>query len=47
MKRIWKDVVGYESMYKVSNFGEIYSCHSGDLKKIKSLRGDGYKEISG
>jgi hypothetical protein len=25
-KEIWKDVVGYESIYKVSNLGNVYSC---------------------
>lgn len=23
---IWKDVEGYEGLYKVSNFGRIYAC---------------------
>jgi hypothetical protein len=26
MKEIWKDVVGYEGIYKVSNIGNIISC---------------------
>ena len=26
-KEAWKDVVGYEGLYKVSNFGNVYSCY--------------------
>lgn len=28
MKEIWKDVVDFEGLYKVSNLGRIYSCKS-------------------
>ena len=31
MEEIWKDVVGYEGLYKVSNFGQVKS-----LKRINS-----------
>ncbi len=24
--KIWKDLVGYEGLYKISSFGEIFSC---------------------
>ncbi len=41
-KRVWKDIIGYDDMYAVSNFGEVISkertvaIHSGAKRKIKS-----------
>lgn len=35
---IWKDVMGYEGSYKISNKGEIYSCKSNKILK-KTKRG--------
>ena len=29
MKKEWRDVVGYEGLYKVSNYGEVYSVKRG------------------
>lgn len=29
---VWKDVVGYEGLYQVSNIGNVYSC-----RQMKSL----------
>lgn len=26
MQEVWRDVVGYEGLYKVSNLGNVYSC---------------------
>lgn len=41
MEEVWKDIPGYEGLYQVSNFGNIYSLISS--KKIKSVdRGNGY-----
>lgn len=40
MNEIWKDVVGYEGLYKVSNFGNIYSVkRKRNLKLINSHHG--------
>ena len=34
-KEIWKDVVGYEGLYKVSNFGRVKSLpRNGNVSKI-------------
>ena len=33
-EEIWKDVVGYEGVYKVSSLGNVFSYHKGS-KKIK------------
>lgn len=34
MKEVWKDVKGYEGLYKVSNLGNIYSVYSKRNKAI-------------
>lgn len=45
MKEIWKDIKGYEGLYQVSNFGEIYSHIS--KKKLKPMVDNkGYKRIN-
>ena len=31
-KEVWKDIVHYEGIYKVSNFGRIWSIHKQDYK---------------
>lgn len=41
MKKVWKDVIGYESLYKVSNFGDIWS-----VKRTNRGRIFGGKEIT-
>lgn len=33
---IWKDVVGYEGLYKVSNLGKIISCQYGKERILKN-----------
>lgn len=38
MKEIWKDVVGYEGYYQVSNLGNIYSVRSKITLKAKKDR---------
>lgn len=38
---IWKDVVGYEGLYKVSNKGNIYSVRRNAQRKA----GDTYRPI--
>lgn len=30
MEEIWKDIEGYEGLYKVSNLGRIYSSYGQD-----------------
>ena len=48
MIEIWKDIVGYEGLYQVSNFGHVKSLdrvdtenhfRSGQIMKLKYLRG--------
>jgi hypothetical protein len=39
MVEIWKDVVGYESIYEISNFGNVKSFKYGK-EKIRKLRND-------
>lgn len=47
MKEIWKDVVGYEGLYKVSNLGNVYSCVKKSKRNLKlSLSSDGYYRVS-
>ena len=41
----WKDIEGYEGLYKVSNLGRIYSTISGKVLK-KSLHKTGYRVVS-
>ena len=44
MKEEWKDVKGYEGLYKVSNLGNVYSYHT---KKILKQHSDkyGYRQV--
>jgi len=39
MDEVWKDVVGYEGLYKVSNFGNVYSVRSDKQLKHSKNRG--------
>ena len=42
----WKDIIGYEGLYEVSNIGRVRSNHSGTWKIMKqSIRKGGYKKI--
>lgn len=41
----WKDVVGYEGLYKVSSFGNILSSYSNKLLKPKKER-NGYVRVA-
>ena len=40
----WKDVVGYEGLYKVSNFGNVYSCYV-NRNLSQGNHKDGYKFV--
>ena len=33
MKEIWKDIPEYEGLYKINNYGEIYSLQSNKIIK--------------
>ncbi len=43
----WRDVVGYEGLYQVSNFGRVKSFHKGKviIRKPVTLS-DGYQQVS-
>lgn len=41
---IWKDVVGYEGLYKVSNLGNVYSYYTNKMLKQGS-HWDGYRFV--
>jgi hypothetical protein len=47
---VWKDVIGYEGLYQVSNFGNVKSLGNKKTKKEKvlkaSLDGGGYLQVS-
>lgn len=48
-REIWKDVQGYESLYKVSNFGRIKRIYKNRKPKILSLNAKdncGYLQVS-
>lgn len=38
-KEIWKDVIGYEGYYRVSNHGNILSCRQNIIMKQKITKG--------
>lgn len=39
MKELWKDVVGYEGLYSVSNYGRVISKKSGKDLSLRDKRG--------
>lgn len=39
MQEIWKDVEGYEGLYKVSNRGRVWSERSGKILRTRSNKG--------
>jgi hypothetical protein len=45
MEEIWKDVVGYEGLYQVSNLGNIFSLQSKRLMK-KNVNNRGYERVT-
>ena len=45
MTEIWKDVKGYEGLYKISNYGEVWSVRKQGLLK-KGKGGRGYYSVS-
>lgn len=45
-EKIWKDVIGYEGLYKVSSFGEVISFHNNSEKQMKpGISTRGYYQI--
>lgn len=42
---VWKDVVGFESLFLVSNFGEVYSKRSSKILK-QNLHSNGYFTVA-
>ncbi len=44
MERIWKDIAGYEGLYKISNYGEVYSVRLQRLLKEWSSN-EGYRKV--
>ena len=36
---IWRDVIGFENLYLVSNLGNVYSIHSKKQLKLKDNKG--------
>jgi hypothetical protein len=46
---IWKDIIGYESKYQVSNLGNVKSLNYGSTKKERLLKGcigkSGYLQV--
>lgn len=45
MDEEWRDVVGYEDYYKVSNTGKILSKRTGKILKTQINPGNGYKML--
>lgn len=44
LEEIWKDIKGYESLYKVSNLGNVYSCLTS--KTLKPGNDKGYLKVN-
>ena len=43
---VWRDVVGYEGLYHVSNFGRVKSLHNGKTIIRKPALSNGYLKVS-
>lgn len=49
MKEMWKDILGYEGLYQVSNLGDVRSLKYAGGNKVKMLKQatvNGYKRVS-
>ena len=44
-KEVWKDVVGYEGLYKISNHGNVYSNYTNKCLRAGTHK-DGYKYVN-
>ena len=40
MKEIWKDILGYEGLYRVSNWGRVWSCRKNKILKLHTCQSD-------
>lgn len=38
-QEVWKDVVGYEGLYKVSDKGNVFGCRRGEVMKSRMNKG--------
>jgi hypothetical protein len=45
MEEVWKDVVGFDKCYRVSNLGNVFSCKSNKLMK-KNINNRGYERVT-
>lgn len=45
MNIVWKDIPGYEGLYQVNQWGEVYSLYTGKILKY-SFSTDGYKQYN-
>lgn len=45
MEEIWKDIEGFEGLYKVNEYGEIFSFYTNKILKY-SISNDGYKQYN-
>lgn len=46
MQEIWKDVIGYEGLYKISNLGNIVSTHYKKKPKLTPYKNTkGYLKV--
>ena len=41
----WKDINGFEGLYKISNYGQVWSCRRSKIMSLKDTK-DGYKAVS-
>lgn len=44
MEETWKDIHGYEGLYRISNFGQVYSVKRKKLLKLINSH-HGYKRV--
>lgn len=44
MDEIWKDVKGFEGLYKISSWGRVFSVRNNKLRSLKEDK-DGYKTV--
>jgi hypothetical protein len=48
MQEIWKDILGYEGLYQISNYGNVRSLHwnhSNQIRLLTPFDNDGYLRI--
>ena len=45
MREEWKNIKGYEGLYKISNLGRVKNLKTNKILKLK-LRKDGYTQVT-